>query len=88
MRKFVIIVACVLGCFILLVGCTDEQKDSRQNQDVPNAVEIDNRDLENDTTSESETESLPEADYTLPGGITYKFRDPDNAEGIVVTPKK
>ena len=27
-------------------------------------------------------------DVTLPDGFTYSFRDPDNADGIVVTPRE
>ncbi len=88
MRKFVVIMTCMLACFILLAGCSDKEKDSQQNQNVHNAVEIDDRDLESDITPESETESSPDSAYTLPDGITYEFKDPDNADGIVVTPKK
>ena len=52
-----------------------------------NSVEIDDTDIEIDTEPGLDTEDNSD-DVTLPDGFTYSFRDPDNADGIVVTPRE
>jgi len=88
MKKLVVIVICLLTCFVLLTGCTDEKKDNQQNQDVGNSVEVDDNELGNNTVDELDIESASDTCYTLPDGIVYEFKDPNNADGIVVTPKE
>lgn len=80
MQKFTIILVYMLVCFTLFSGCTGK-KDNDQNWG--NSVEVDdtgdgNVDIDIGTMSSTDT---------LPNGFTYEFKDPDNADGIVVTPK-
>ncbi len=79
MKIFAIILVCMLICFTLFSGCTGKKDD----QDLGNSVEIDDRDVGD---VDIDTETTP-GTSTLPGGYTYEFRDPNNADGIVVTPK-
>jgi len=84
MKKLALVLACMLTCSILLTGCTDNKGNDDHNLD--NSVEIDDTDIA-DADMGIDTETLPGTE-TLPDGFTYSFRDPDNADGIVVTPKK
>lgn len=88
MKKLAAIVVCLLTCFVLLTGCTDGEKDSQQNQDVSNSVEVDANGLDSNTADNIEIDSASDTCYTLPGGIVYDFKDPSNADGIVVTPRE
>ena len=81
MKKITAILACMLVCFLLFTGCTN------QDTNVGNSVEIDDTDIEIDTKQGLDTEGNSD-DVTLPDGFTYSFRDPDNADGIVVTPRE
>ena len=86
MKKFVMILACVLVCFSLFTGYTDQKDGNDQDTNLGNSVEIDDTDIEIDTEPELDTENNS-YDAILPDGFTYSFRDPDNADGIVVTPR-
>ncbi len=88
MKKLAAIVICLLTCSILLTGCTDKKKGSQQGQDVGNAVEFDDKGLNNNTVDELEIDSSSDISYTLPDGIVYEFKDPNNTDGIVVKPKE
>jgi len=88
MKKLAVIVICLLTCVVLLTGCTDEKKDKQQNQDVGNAVEVDDNGLDGNTVDDIEIDSTSDTCYTLPDGIVYDFKDPGNADGIVVTPRE
>lgn len=88
MKKLAVIVICLLICVVLLTGCTDEKKDSQQNQDVGNSVEVDDNGLDINAVDDIEIDSASDTCYTLPGGIVYDFKDPSNADGIVVTPRE
>ncbi len=87
MKKFMIILICVLTCFSLFTGCTDQKDSGDRNTNLKNSVEIDDTDIKVDTepglVSENNSDNV-----SLPDGFNYSFRDPDNANGIVVTPKK
>ncbi len=83
MKKFMIAFICVLACLTLFTGCADKRGDNQQDQERGNSVEIDDRDL-NGTDIEVDTTENPD----LPEGFTYSFRDPDNADGIVITPRE
>lgn len=87
MKKFMIILACVLVCFSLFAGCTDQKGNDEQDTNLGNSVEIDDTDIAIDTEPGLDTEDNSN-DITLPDGVTYSFRDPDNADGIVVTPRE
>lgn len=88
MKKLAVIVICLLTCSILLTGCTDKKKESQQNQDVGNAVEFDDKELNNNTVDDLEIDPASDTCYTLPDGIVYEFKDPNNTDGIVVTPRE
>lgn len=79
MKIFTIILACILICFTLFSICTGKKDD----QDLGNSVEIDDTDVGD---VDIDTETTPSTS-TLSGGYTFEFRDPNNADGIVVTPK-
>ena len=87
MKKIMIILVCVLACFSLFTGCTNQKGNDDQDTNSGNSVEIDDTDIEIDTEPELDTENNS-YDAILPGGFTYSFRDPDNADGIVVTPRE
>lgn len=59
----------------LFIGCINNRKEDEQNSRAA-AVEIDDSDLEsgNDISSEND--------------IVYDFKNPEDSENIVVTPKK
>ena len=84
MKKIAITLACMLACCALFSGCTDKKGNS--DQELGNSVEIDDTGLEID--AESKPDSEEDADsVSLPDGLTYSFKDPDNSDGIVVTPR-
>lgn len=85
MKKLAIILACMLICAILFVGCTNQNGGNNQNTDLGNSVEIDDTDIDAERKPDTEDDS---DNVTLPDGITYDFKDPENADGIVVTPKE
>ena len=81
MKKIMMILACVLVCFSLFTGCTNQKGNDDQDTNLGNSVEIDDTDIEIDTEPGLDTEDNSD-DVTLPDGFTYSFRDPDNADGI------
>ncbi len=87
MKKIAIVLACMLICFSLFTGCTDQKDSDNQDTDLGNSVEIDDADLEIDAETKSDAEDNSDI-VDLPDGVTYTFKDPDNADGIVVTPRE
>ena len=87
MKKIAIILACMLACFSLFTGCTNQKDGGDQDTNLGNSVEIDDVDIKIDTEPGLDTEDNSD-DAILPDGFTYSFRDPDNADGIVVTPRE
>ena len=87
MKKFMMILACVLVCFSLFTGCTNQKGNDDQDTNLGNSVEIDDTDIAIDTEPGLDTEGNS-GDVTLPDGSTYSFREPDNADGMVVTPRE
>ena len=85
MKKIAIILACMLVCFLLFTGCTNLKDGSDQDTNVGNSVEIDDTDIDAGTKPGAEDNS---DNVSLPDGYTYSFKDPDNADGIVVTPRE
>ena len=87
MGKRVAVLAWMLVCFSLFIGCTNQKNGDDQDTNMGNSVEFDDTDIEIDTEPGLDTEDNSD-DVTLPDGFTYSFRDPDNADGIVVTPRE
>lgn len=86
MKKLVIILACMLVCLCLFSGCTDQKNGSNQDTNL-GAVEIDDTHLEIDAEKKPDAEENSD-NIDLPEGFTYSFKDPNNADGIVVTPRE
>ena len=86
MKKVAIVLVCMLVCFTLFAGCTNRKDGSDQETNLGNSVEIDDADLDIDAKRKPDTEDNS-ATIDLPDGITYSFRDPDQADDIVVTPR-
>ena len=87
MKKIAIILVCMLVCFLLFTGCTNLKDGSNQDTNVGNSVEIDDTDIDVDAETKPGDEGNSDS-VSLPDGYTYSFKDPDNADGIVVTPKE
>ena len=87
MKKIAIILVCMMVCFSLFTGCTDQKNGGDQDTNVGNSVEFDVTDIDVDAEPGLDTEGNSD-DVILPDGFTYSFRDPDNADGIVVTPRE
>ena len=87
MKKITAIWACMVVCFLLFTGCTNQKDGDDQDTNLGNSVEIDDTDIVIDTEPALDTEDNSD-DVTLPDGFTYSFRDPDNEDGIVVTPRE
>ena len=87
MKKLAIILTAMLACFILFVGCTNQKDRSDPDTNLGNSVEIDDTDLSIDVEGQPDIEGNSD-NVTLPEGFTYTFRDPDNSDGIVVTPRE
>ena len=85
MKKITVILACMVVCFLLFTGCTKQKDGTDQDTNVGNSVEFDDIDIDAGTKPGSEDNS---DSVSLPDGYTYSFKDPDNADGIVVTPKE
>ena len=87
MKKFMMILACVLICFSLFTGYTNQKDGTNQDTNVGNSVEFDDTDIDIDTGTKPGAENNSDS-VSLPDGYTYSFKDPDNADGIVVTPRE
>ena len=86
MKKLATILVCMLVCFTLFAGCTNRKDGNDQETNLGNSVEIDDTDLKPDTEKNPNSEEDSDS-VSLPDGFTYSFRDPDQADGIVVTPR-
>lgn len=73
MKKSAIILACMLICLSLFSGCTDNKGNS--NSDTGIDIDID-------------AEPKGDTDISIDDNIDIDFKDPENAEGIVATPKE
>ena len=78
MKKLVLILACMLVYLSLFSGCTDDKDKDNSGSDLGNSVEIDI-----DTDSKDDTEISSGDD-----GIIYDFKDPENPDDIVITPRE
>ena len=77
MKKSVIILACMLVCN-LFPGCTYDKDKDNSGADSGNSVEIDI-----DTDAKDDTD-ISSGD----GGIIYDFKNPENPDDIVITPRE
>ena len=80
MKRISIIFVCVLMCLLLLSGCRSNNSSGSDDSAGAAAVEIDDSLLGPDEDFSSEEGS--------DGGFTYSLKDPDNADGIVITPRE
>ncbi len=87
MKKIAIILVCMLVYFSLFTGCTDQKNGGDQDTNVGNSVEIDDTDIDVDAETKPGAEDNSDS-VSLPDGYSYSFKDLDNADGIVVTPKE
>ena len=87
MKKIAIILVCMLVYFSLFTGCTDQKNGGDQDTNVGNSVEFDVTDIDVDAETKPGAEDNSD-NVSLPDGYSYSFKDPDNADGIVVTPKE
>ena len=87
MKKIMMILACVLVCFSLFTGCTNQKGNDDQDTNAGNSVEFDDTDIDIDAGTKPGAEDNSD-NVSLPDGYTYSFKHPDNADGIVVTPKE
>ena len=77
MKRMIAMCACMLICLALLAGCT-KNKDVDAESDLDNSVEF-----------HIDTEG--KGDFEISSGdndIVYDFKDPENADGIVVAPRE
>ena len=49
MKKIAIILACMLACFSLFTGCTNQKDGGDQDTNLGNSVEFDDTDIDIDT---------------------------------------
>lgn len=87
MKKHAVIPACMLVCLTLLTGCTAQNDSDGQGANWGSSAEIDDTDIGGDVEARSDAGNYPD-NADLPDGFTYSFKDPDNADGIVVTPRE
>ncbi len=87
MKKIAIILACMLACFSLFTGCTNQKDGGNQDTNLGNSVEIDDTGIDVDNETKPGVEDNSDS-VSLPDGYTYSFKDPNSADGIVVTPKE
>lgn len=78
MKKIPIIFVCVLACLFLLVGCRNDPSGS---SDGTKSVEVD---ISNPGSNEDE----PSSETDSSGDIVYSFRNPEDSDGIVITPRE
>ncbi|MFG6351875.1 MAG: hypothetical protein K1W21_09765, partial [Oscillospiraceae bacterium] len=77
MKEIAIILVCMMVCFSLFTGCTDQKNGGDQDTNVGNSVEFDVTDIDVDAETRPDAEGNSD-NVTLPDGFTYSFRDPDN----------
>lgn len=77
MKKLVIILACMLICLSLFSGCTNDKDNGNSDTGLGNSVDVD-----------IDAEKKGDTDISSDDDIVVDFKDPENADGIVVTPKE
>ena len=85
MKKMVVVSAYMLICLTLLSGCTADKDDTEQSL-VPDQSD----DMIFSVTMPDQDE-VPFVGFVTDdpsGEIAYDFKDPENADGIVIAPKE
>ena len=85
MKKVLVLLACMPVCFSLFSGCTVDMSGTEQSP-----VHDQSENLFFDVALPDQDE-VPFVGYfpdDPSGDIIYDFKDPENADGIVVTPKE
>ncbi len=72
MKKAMLV--CIFISFVMLSGCTDNDKDGENNFDNRKSVEFDASDFSADSESYDD--------------IVFDFKNPDNKDNVVITPKQ
>ncbi|MDO5602552.1 MAG: hypothetical protein Q4G07_07260 [Oscillospiraceae bacterium] len=81
MKKLTMILTCLLVCFTLFTACAAQKGDSGQASGINSAV--------TDKVPQG-TDNIDEAGGAgaLPDDFSYEPKNPQNNDGIVVTPKE
>ena len=78
MKKFAIILVCMSVCLSLFSGCRASKENEKPESDFGNSVDVD---IDVDAKGDTEISSGD-------SGIVFDFKDPENPDGIVISPKE
>lgn len=81
MKKYILSLMAALVVFSVLAGCTGKPEPTPTPDNQPGSVEVDASDLPGLIDDDLQTDG----DF---GDIDVSFKDPDNSDGIVITPKE
>ena len=83
MKKYILSLMAALVVFSVLAGCTGKPEPTPTPDNKPRSVEVglDDPDLSDMSDDDHQTEG----DF---GDIDVSFKDPDNSDGIVITPRE
>lgn len=81
MKKYILSLMAALVVFSVLAGCTGKPEPTPTPDNQPGSVEFDDSDLSGLIDDNLQTDG----DF---GDIDVSFKDPNNSDGIVVTPKE
>lgn len=81
MKKYILSLMAALVVFSVLAGCTGKPEPTPTPDNQPGSVEFDDSDLSGLIDDDFQTDG----DF---GDIDVSFKDPNNSDGIVVTPKE
>ena len=83
MKKYILSLMAALVVFSVLAGCTGKPEPTPTPDNKPGSVEVGLDDL--DLSDMSDDDHQTEGDF---GDIDVSFKDPDNSDGIVITPRE
>lgn len=81
MKKYILSLMAALVVFSVLAGCTGKPEPTPTPDNKPGSVEFDDSDLSGLIDDDNQPDGNLE-------NIDVTFKDPDNSDGIVVTPKE
>ena len=85
MKKFGIILVYILICFSMFSGCTEDKGNGNPGGGLGNSVDVD---IDGAAKGSADI-SLGDDDISFEDDdIVFDFKDPENADGIVATPKE
>ena len=76
------ILLCTFVCLSLLSACTNDKDKTKQNSVSEQSGDI------NFEVVLPDQDDVPFVEFVPDEDITYDFKDPENADGIVVVPKE